>query len=88
MSDALFSERVALELPWLFVGKKRKKIWKVALLCLFWNIRKEINAFENCESLNQMIKGSMLYLLWDWVRNYIGDGSLSMLDFTDWFGSP
>ena len=57
-----------------FVGKKRKKTWKAALLCLFWFIWRERNmgAFENC----------------DWVILYVRDGLMSSLNFVDWLGTP
>ena len=50
-----------------FVGRKRKKDWKVAALCIFWTIWRERNrrAFENCESLDQTFKRSLLNLFWD-----------------------
>ena len=72
------------------VGKKSKKAWKVAPLYLFWSIWRERNrrAFENCESLDETIKSSFLYLFWDWIRLHIRDESMSLLDFVDWLGSP
>lgn len=41
-----------------FVGKKRKKAWKVAPLRLFWTLWRERNrrAFHNYESIDQAIK--------------------------------
>ena len=59
-----------------FIGRKRKKAWKVAPLYLFGTICRERNrrAFENCESLDHSFKSSFLYLFWDWIRLYIGDG--------------
>ena len=41
-----------------FVGKKRKKAWKAALLCMFWALWRERNrrAFDNFESTDQTIK--------------------------------
>ena len=81
-----------LLLSWgdFLVGRKRKKAWKVALLCLFWSIWTERNrrAFENCECSNHFFKMYFLYLFWDWVRLYIGDDSLLTLDFVDWLGAP
>ena len=44
--------------------------------------------FENCECSDHSLKSSFLYLFWDWVRLYIRDDSLSMLDFVDWLGAP
>ena len=42
------------------VGKKRKKVWKVAPLCIFWSIWREWNrrAFEDMECLDQTFKSS------------------------------
>ena len=50
-----------------FVGKKRKKAWKAAPLCMFWVLWRERNrrAFNNFESMDQTIKNSFLYLFWD-----------------------
>ena len=69
----------------IFVGKKRKKAWKAALLCLFWTIWRERNrrAFDNCETMDQLIKNLFLYFLWDWIRLYSGVGSLLLVDFVD-----
>ena len=71
------------------IGRKREKAWKVALLCLFWSIWRERNrrAFENCEYSDHSLKSSFLYLVWDWVRLSIGEGSLLMLNFVDWLGA-
>ena len=68
-----------------FVGKKRKKTWKVALLFLFWTIWRERNrrTFDICESLVQTIINSFLYLFLNWVSLYIEDGSLSLLGFVE-----
>ena len=40
------------------VGKKRKKAWKVAPLCIFWSIWRERNRrdFEDKECLDQTFK--------------------------------
>ena len=72
------------------VGKKRKRAWKVAPLCIFWSIWKERNrrTFEDKESSDQTIKSSFLYIFWNWVRVYMGDNVTSLLDFVDWLGSP
>ena len=55
------------------VGRKRKKAWKVALLCLFWSIWRERNrrVFEKCECSNHSLKSSFLYIFWDWVRSFL-----------------
>ena len=71
------------------IGKKKRKVWRVAPLCLFWVIWKERNrrAFEDCSWTEQRLKNSFLYLWWDWVRLYIGDSATSLVDFVDWLGS-
>ena len=73
-----------------FVGKKKKKkVGRLHHYAFFYPSGGESNrrAFENCESLHQTIKNSFLYLFWEWVRLYIGDGSMSLLDFVNWLGS-
>ena len=75
-----------LSLRGSFVGKrKKKKALKITLLCVFRTIWGERNRipFNNCESLDQTIKSSFLNLFWEWVRSYIGDDSLSLLEFVD-----
>ena len=45
-----------------FVGKKRRKVWRAAPLCLFWTVWKERNriAFENQEFSIQRLKYSFV----------------------------
>ena len=71
------------------VGKKRKKAWEVAPLCIIWSIWKERHkrAFEDRESSDQTIKSYFLCIFWDWVRVYMGDSVTSFIDFVDWLGS-
>ena len=33
------------------------------------------------------MKSSFLYLFWEWVRLYMGNGPMSLLDFMEWLGS-
>ena len=70
----------------IFVGKERKKARKATMLCLFWTILRERNrrAFDNCETMDQLIKKKKLYLFWDWVRLYNEVGSMLLVDFVDW----
>ena len=73
----------------LLLVEKEKRVGEL-LLHVFselFEVRK-IGVFKNCENADQTLKNTFLYLLWDWVRLYIGDSSLSLLDFMDWFGSP
>ena len=71
-----------------FVGKARKKSWKVAFLCIFWTVWKERNmlAFDNAEFSVQRMKNSFVYNLWSWSRVSIDMGHFS-LSFIDWLGS-
>ena len=46
-----------------------------------------MGAFDNCECVTQTIKSSFLNLFWEWVRMYIGDGFVSLLEFVDWIDS-
>ena len=53
-----------------FVGKKRKKAWNAAPLCLFWTLWNERNKriFEDTELADQAILRSFLYMFSGWVR--------------------
>lgn len=61
------------------------KAWRVVPCCLFWTTWKERNriAFENIEKGDQAIKQNFKYIFWEWVKMYIGDNFLSILDFID-----
>ena len=50
----------------VFVGKKRKKAWRVTPSCFFWTIWKERNsrAFDNEGWSIQGLKFSFIYKLW------------------------
>ena len=67
------------------MGKRREKTWRAAPLCLMWTLWKEINerAFNGIERLNQALKHSFLYTLVNWVRVFIEDHTLSMIDFIE-----
>ena len=51
-----------------------------------WTLWKERNgrAFNDVEQSNQDIKYSFLYNFMNWVRVYIEDYTLFMIDFIDW----
>ena len=72
-----------------FVGRKQKKVWGATPLCLFWIIWKEKNrrSFENMELFDHRLKVLFLYILFSWSKLFIGEKSLSLLDFIDWMGS-
>ena len=72
------------------MGKKRKVVWKVGPLCLFWLIWKTRNkiAFEDSVLSIQRLKASFVYLLWLETKLFIKYGHLTLIDFIDWVGSP
>ena len=72
-----------------FVGKKRKAVWQVGPLCLFWVIWKARNkiAFEDCVLSIQRLKAFFVYLLWSETKLWIKGGHLTLIDFIDWVGS-
>ena len=71
------------------VSKKRKKVWKLTLLCLFWAVWKERNriAFNNEEFSVHRLKNSFVCSFWSWTKLYIDVGPLPLIDFFDWLGS-
>ena len=72
-----------------FVGEKRKEVWQVGPLCLFWVIWKARNkiAFEDSVLSLQRLKTSFVYLLWSETKLWIKDGPSTLIDFVDWVGS-
>ena len=71
------------------VGKKRKKIWLAAPLCLFWNLWRVRNrlVFENEVPSAQRIKANFVFNLCSWANMYSVDNTHSVLDFLTWLGS-
>ena len=69
-----------------FVKRKRKKVWGVASLCLFWTIQKEGNRryFDNKEFSNQWLKTLFLCNLLSSTKLYIVEGPMWLFDFLDW----
>lgn len=70
---------------WIFVGKKREKVWIVAFLCIFGNLWKERNRmlFENEEISIWSLKGMFFSQLLFWVKLYINDGLVALMDFVE-----
>ncbi|RVX21349.1 putative mitochondrial protein [Vitis vinifera] len=68
-----------------FVGKKKEKAWRVAPLCLMWTIWKDRNrrAFDDIERNDHNIKSIFLYTFVNWIRVYIEEHTLSLIDFVD-----
>ena len=71
-----------------FVGKKRKTMWQVGSLYLFWVIWKARNkiAFEDSVLSIQRLKASFMYLLWSKTKLWIKGGPSTLIDFIDWVG--
>ena len=71
------------------VGKKRRKIWFAAPLCLFWNLWRARNlmVFENEAPSAQRIKVNFVSNLWTWANLFSGDYTHSVIDFFTWLGS-
>ena len=70
------------------VGKKRKKIWLAAPLCLFWNLWCARNSlvFENEVPFAQRIKANFVINLWSWANLFSVDNTHSVVDFLTWMG--
>ena len=85
-----FSVRDTL-LGWrgFYLGKKRRKVWKAAPLCIFWAVWKERNmiTFDNEELSMHRLKNSFVCNLWSWTKLVVNEGPLSLLSFFDWLGT-
>ena len=58
--------KIVLSWRGFFVGKKRKKVWNLVPLCIFWIVWKEKNciAFKDGPLVVQKLKYSFVYNLW------------------------
>ena len=72
-----------------FVGKKRKKVWRVAPLYIFWTVWKAINrlAFKDDVLSIQKLKYSFVLSIWLEAKLFIVDYPLTIVNFIDWLGS-
>ena len=70
------------------VGRKRKRVWLAAPLCLFWTLWKERNrvAFENEAPSAHRMKSVFLFILWSWAKLYSVDNLNSLVGFLSWLG--
>ena len=70
------------------VGKKRKRVWLAAPLCLFWTLWNEMNkaTFENETPSALRMKSSFLFTLWSWAKLYSVDNLNSLIEFLTWLG--
>ena len=71
------------------VGKKRKRIWLAAPLCLFWTLRRARNrlVFGNEGTTDQKIKANFVTNLWAWANVYRDDKTNSVVEFLTWLDS-
>ena len=74
------------QLERFFCGKKRRKIWRSILICIFWTIWKERNrtAFREGTLVVQRLKLSFVHNLWSWNRLYLGEEISSLIGFLEW----
>ena len=70
------------------VGKKHKKVWRVAPLCLFWTVwcERNIVVFDNKAFSPYRLKCLFICNFWSWSNLYSGDRDRSLLDFLNWMG--
>ena len=66
-----------------FVCKRRKKVWNVGLLCIFWTVWKVRNgiAFDGSELLLQRLKNSFVCFLWSKTRMFINNAPFNSFKF-------
>ena len=71
------------------VGKKCKRIWLAAPLCLFWTLWRARNrlVFENEGTIDQKIKVNFVSNMWAWANMYRVDKTNSVVEFLTWLGS-
>ena len=72
-----------------FMGKKKKGVWRVGPLCIFWmvwNARNRI-AFEEDVLSIQRLKSSFVCFLWLETKLFIKYGPSTLVGFIDWLGS-
>ncbi|KAJ9691054.1 hypothetical protein PVL29_013294 [Vitis rotundifolia] len=71
-----------------FVGKRRKRAWQMAPLCIFWTVWKERNSitFGNEELSLHRLKYSFVSNFWYWVRVSLDANPSSLVSFIDWLG--
>ena len=69
----------------VFVGKSREKAWRASPLCLMWALWRETNerVFNDMERSDQAVKHFFFCTFVNWVRVYLEDDTLSMIDFVE-----
>ena len=71
------------------LGKKRKKIWIAAPICLFWTVwhNRNMLVFENRVTSGQRTKFLFLSKLWTLANTHSVEKMYSLVDFLTWLGS-
>ncbi|RVW38066.1 putative ribonuclease H protein [Vitis vinifera] len=71
------------------LGKKHRKVWKAAPLCLFWAVWMERNriAFDNEDFSVHRLKNSFVCNLWVWTKSIVNVDPLTLPSFLDWLGA-
>ena len=70
------------------VGRKWKRVWLTAPLCILWTPWKKRNrvAFENEAPSAHTMKSVFLFRLWSWAKLYSVDNLNSLVGFLTWMG--
>lgn len=73
-----------MELLW----EKRKKLRELSP-CVFWSLWRERDKklVASEDKLDQALKSMFLCNFLLWVRKYMDEGSMLMINFIDWFGT-
>ena len=84
MGDALLGEKKPPGLAWIFCGQEKgESLENCPPLPDVDNRR----AFDDIERNDQDIKSIFLYTFVNWVRVYIEEHTLSLIDFVDWLAT-
>ena len=80
--------RGTLRVTWSFCGKKRKKLRGLSP-CVFWSLWRERDKklVASEDKLDQALKPMFLCNFLLWVRKYMDERSMLMINFIDWFGT-
>ena len=71
------------------VGKKRKKIWMAAPICLFWTVwhNRNLLVFEDKVTSDQRTKCLFLSNVWTLANTHCVEKTNSLVDFLTWLGT-
>ena len=71
------------------VGKKRKKIWMAAPICLFWTVwhNRNLLVFGDKVTSDQRTKCLFLSNVWTLANTHFVEKTNSLVDFLTWLGT-